>query len=172
MLPNGGWFFEWSSTGAEYYRIVLQGREIDKVADIPSSMQSYTYQGANFIAYPPPLEIVPSDAGMADSEINKPFLIIQWYGVEASYYAIQELIDADWRDMFRIEEIGAQVYSWSTPLLADQTTHNYRVLAYNSIEQASTPLEFDIDVVTPPEFVDTDFTIDYVGTNIVLDFVE
>lgn len=173
MQADGSWLFEWPSTGDSYYRIVLQGEELTKVTDETNGIQQYVYDGPAFISYPPPLEIMPASAGLAPSEINKPFIAMQWYDVDGAVrYEVQELVSAVWTTKFFIEDVDAVLYTWRSVPLTDQTTHQYRVLAYNSIDQASDPLEFDIYVVTPPLFVETDFAIEYVGTDIVLDFVE
>lgn len=164
---NGGWLFQWPSTGDIYYRIVLQGEQIDSVLDDGTGMQSYTFTGAGFITYPPPLEIVPGSAGQSPSEINKPFLLIQWYGEsDATTYQVQENIGGDWFTWFQITEVGAQVYSWQAPLLDDLTLHNYRVIAFNSIGQEGTPVSFNIFVVTPPAFVDFNYNVTYTGSQI------
>lgn len=114
---------------------------------------------------------------LAPSELNRPFLTMQWYGVgigSAAFYRVQEFIGGNWVTQFETAESGAPVYSWTSQLLVDESTHVYQVLAYNSLEQPSGPLEFDITpVVTPPDFVETlyDVTYDGVLEEIVLDLL-
>jgi hypothetical protein len=164
---NGGWQFQWPSTGDVYYRIVLQGEQIDSVLDNGTGLQTYVFRGIGFINYPPPLEIVPGSAGQAPSEINRPFLLIQWYGEsDAAYYQVQERVGGNWQLWFQTAETGAQVYSWQSSLLTDLSAHNYQVLAYNSIGQAGTPVPFNILVVTPPSFVDPNYNVTYTGSQI------
>lgn len=177
LLPNnGGWLFEWPALGDAYYRIVLRGQEIDRVIDTTNSMQSYIFNGVGFSAYPPPLEIMPASAGLAPSEINQPFLVIQWYGdLTVARYELQEYLNSEWQDTFAIAELGSTVYTWQSEILVDETIHLYQVVSFNSIDQASDGLAFNITpVVTPPDYVDTDYLIDYdnVGHNITLDFAE
>ena len=158
---NGGWLFEWPSTGASYYRIVLFGHELGVVVDVPSSLISYTYEGAGYFDYPPPLEVV-EEASLAASELNKPYITIQWYGLStASYYIVEEYLGSEWSQVFHIGEINAGVYTWVSERLNDSSTHLYRVTAYNSIDQSATPLEFDIEVVTPPNLVESLYELTY-----------
>lgn len=171
LSDNRGWLFQWPSTGDVYYRVVLRGVQLEVVVDETDGMQSYVYNGPGFLAYPPPLEITIG-ATLAPSEINKPFLQMQWYGeTTASYYQVQEYLSGSWQTWYQIGEIGAPVYSWTTPLLVDETTHLYRVMAFNIIDQSSAALAFDMTpVVTPPDLVDTTLKVSYDGTghNIVL----
>lgn len=167
---NQGWQFQWPATGAAYYRVILRGKQLDLVTATDTGMQTYVYDGVGFLDYPPPLEIV-EETTQAASEINKPFLTIQWYGsTAATYYEVEEYVSSAWVVRFETAEVGATVYTWTSPLLVDGTTHLYRVTAYNSIEQGSTPLEFDISpVVTPPDFVETLYNVDYdEGTNEII----
>lgn len=175
LLPSGeGWRFQWQSIGDPYYRIVLFGEQLDAVKDNGGTL-TYDYIGIGFDLYPPPLEVVGSSAGLAASELNKPYLTIQWYANQAaSYYEVQEYIDSDWSPVFRIAEIGTQVYTWVSLLLDDESDHQYRVVAFNELDQASSGLEFNITpVVTPYNFIETDYTLTYDGTlhQIVLDNV-
>jgi len=163
---NQGWLFQWPSTGDPYYRIVLQGQEIARVFDATNGMQSYIYNGSNFVINPPPLEVMPSSAGLAPSEINQPYLQIQWYGdPQASSYQVQE----NSQTLFQIAEVGAEVYTWITPVLADGQTHSYQVYSYNIIGQQSPALNFDVEVVTPSIITESlyDVTYDGVGSQIV-----
>lgn len=163
LLGDGsGWKFEWPSTGATYYRIVLRGQVLAVVPNDTNGMLSYSYAGVGFVAYPPPLEVMEEEA-IAPSELNRPFITIQWYGDEdASYYIVEEYISGTWTTMFETAEAGAAFYSWSSPILVDESTHTYRVTAYNTIDQASTPIEFDISpVVTPPDFNEALYNVTY-----------
>jgi hypothetical protein len=168
-LINGGWLFQWPSTGDPYYRIVLQGEQIATVVDSTNSMQSYTITNPNFTSFPPPLEIMPASAGLAPSEINQPFLSVQWYGnPTAAMYQIQENIGGSWQLWFQIAEIGVTVYTWNGPILEDQTIHNYQVVAFNSLGQTAPPVPYQICVVTPPLFDDNDYEVNYASGQLVL----
>lgn len=171
LLPNGdGWQFQWPSTGAAFYRIVLRGRQIAIVPDNTNGLMTYNYDGFGFTTYPPPLEIMEENT-VAPSELNRPFITIQWYGQAAvSYYLLQENISGTWTTMFEIGEIGAFIYSWSSMLLVDESTHTYRVIAYNVIGQPSDAMAFDITpVVMPPNFNESLYSVEYDGANIVFD---
>lgn len=166
LLASGaGWQFQWPSTGAAYYRIVLRGKQIETIIDETNGLMTYVYDGVGFTTYPPPLEIMEEEV-VAASELNRPFLTIQWYGMSSvAYYLLQEFVAPNWITRFEIAEINAAVYSWTSPLLADESIHTYRVLAYNAINQESDPLEFDITpVVTPPDFNEDLYTVFYDGT--------
>lgn len=165
LQGRDGWLFQWPSTGDPFYRIVLRGQQIDLVVDSTNSMQSYLYDKANFIDYPPPLEIMPVSSGLAASEINPPFVQVQWYGdPTAVYYQVQELVSAVWTPVFEITEVGAPIYSWQSYLLADASTHQYQVVSFNSLDQGSAGMQVTVSVVTPPDFVETDYTITYDNT--------
>lgn len=160
---NGSWLFEWDAVGgATEYRIILEGNEIDSVED-----PEYTFTGPMRPGwagdYPPPLEVMVDD-NLAPSEINKPFLLVQWYqedGADAEYYSFDEYLSGSWSNRIIQDENGSWVYSIQTPTLADETLFIYRVIGYGSIQQPTDAQGYRIFVVRPPTFADTSIEVSY-----------
>ncbi len=155
--PDNSWRFQW--TGADPsgpYKVVLSG----EVLTI-TSHNTFTYDGVGYFDYPPPLEIVLA-TDFADTENNPPFVLIQWYTDEfAANYEVQLYVTPIWSPIFDIAEIGSQVYTYSTGLLVDGVYNRYQVVAYNSVEDASSGREYIVNMVTCPVFVESAYEVDY-----------
>lgn len=146
QLPDGRWKYTWTYPAKEY-RIVLYGRLL-----ATTTQQSYIYEEL-VRETPPPLEIV---TGQADSEINPPFITIQWKGdPTAQQYRVQELLTT-WKDVMVLNEVGLPVYSVTTPRSNDGDFRSYRVLPDTT--------QFDFNVITPP--IMPKVSVTYSGGNI------
>lgn len=162
------WQFEWTDTGAEYYRAILQGEQIN-TAPIETNEFVYPYPG--WEQFPPPLEIVEEEEESL-SEQNLPFLVMQWYKEDGTaYYEVQEDVGGVWTTRAIIMEEDIWVYTQQTPPLADETTHNYRIRAVDIYEERSTDLLFRKFVVKPPTLSPLALSITYSEPNIVIDEV-
>src|SRR5688500_6165334 len=82
---DGTWTFDWTSTGADEYRIIYQGVEIDVAIT-----NSYSCDLHGFTNEPPAIEVVEDDE-LALSEENTPYIIFQWYpNRNAHHYEVQK----------------------------------------------------------------------------------
>lgn len=150
------WLFSWASTGDPSYNVVLEGKILQQV-----STTSYNFKLPHYDRFPPPLEIVPSTK-LALSQKFIPFAVIQWYGEpSASYYQVDEQEGSSWTTRQTVKETGGTVYTFVSPVLADESFHTYRVRAFNSIGVPSAPLEFTFLVVTPKRHADGHFALSY-----------
>lgn len=157
LLPGGIWRYTWNTTGADFYRIVLDGRTIATVVGT-----SYDYLRGG--TYPPPLEITD---GLADSEKYQSYLTIQWYPAPgASSYTVQRY-NSTWSDIISMLESGSPLYQYTTLLLDDVSTYRFRILSYNSIGQVSQEVSHTIYVVRPPTLVETSYKVTY-GTGLII----
>lgn len=147
---NSGWLFTWQPTGANYYRVVLQGEEIGQTI-----ASSYSFSRPEWAGYPPPLEVVEEDE-LALSEKYSPFRILQWYRSQgAILYPIEEEVDAGWEARSSVHQTVDWVYTFKTPRLRDQVFYTFRVRALDDIQQYSGALIFDDLIVTTPDFDET-----------------
>lgn len=159
LLSDGTWQYTWNGPAGRY-NVVLYGNVI---AIATTNTYIYDLTGS---PTPPPLEIVPVGEP-AMTEINRPFLRIQWYGdPNAIRYEVQEL-GTTWESVAYLSEIGEQVYTVDTPTLTDGETHQYRVIAFNDLDGSSPlPTYFTIVVVTCP--VIAELSITYSTPNITV----
>lgn len=142
---NGTWEFNWITTGADYYRVVLDGVLLDSPIAPP-----YTCKLSGWNDEPPPIELVESD-DLAESEENLPYLLIQWWPErEAYYYEVQQYVNSSWTNRNRIMENGSAFYSVRTRVMEDEEVTEWRVIAFNRIDVASDPINYTALIVSPP----------------------
>lgn len=147
------WQFTWTNTSAAYYRIVLNGVQIDEVQPDISGTTTYTSNQVGYEVYPPPLEIMEATE-VAPSENNQPFLSMQWYGEGVGvvdHYLVYEFVASQWIQRAYINEVGSFIYTCTTPVLADEVAFTYKVVAVGIVQQQSTELDFTINVIRPPD---------------------
>lgn len=160
------WKFTWADTGADYYRIVLYGMEIGT-----TELLEYTHLQPGWEDFPPFIEVAEEEEQTL-SERNLPYLVLQWYRSDtALYYEVQQLVDAEWVTRFIQEEVGSWVYTIQTANLEDETLHQFRVYAYDLMEQQSSELEFRVFIVRVPTIDQTTIDIGYANPNIVISAV-
>jgi hypothetical protein len=153
-VVSGEWLFTWNSTGAAYYRVVLHGHEIGN-----TNTNSYTYNLPILVdsSEPPPIEVV-EEKKLAVSELNLPYMILQWYGVvgAVSYRVYQqEGLSFVLRETFA--NVPQFMYTFITSLLSDEMEHKFRVVGVNVDGLESTPLTYTYKMVRPPLPVKTSY---------------
>jgi len=161
LLLDGTWLFKWSGIGAKFYRVVLEGIEIARTGS-----PSYQFRLPSSLFVAPPIEIAVED-NLVASELNKPYYTISWSGnSDTTRYEIQELYTV-WTTIYTINEIGEETYTVNTPILGDGETHQYRVIAFNSLgQQSASALNFTVTIVTCPEPPNVD--VSYSSPNLTI----
>lgn len=149
------WTFSWTDTGASFYQIVLSGKEIAVVVGL-----TWTYQSIGFQSYPPPIEIAQENQ-LALSEAYKPYVLIQWYREDCSYYKVQKNTADGWITVSTLQESGSWVYSYVSQTLEDETTHEFRVIAVDETAGESEPRLYRISMVRPPDSPDGKIDVTY-----------
>lgn len=147
QLVTGEWVFAWVDTGADFYRIILHGHEIAN-----TNLNTYTFNLpiSNNSNLPPPIEVV-AERNLAVSELNLPYMILQWYGsIGAVSYRIYELQGVSWVLKETFANQPQFLYTFVTSLLSDEEAHKFRIVAVNEAGMESTPLAFSYKVVRPP----------------------
>lgn len=139
------WSFTWADTGADSYRIIIRGFLVAVVTS-----PTYIYNLPGYESSPPPIEVV-EEGQLALSEIDRPFLVLQWWPVDCGFYEVAEYINTAWvRQAIVIENRNA-LYSIQTPFLTDETLYQFRVNAVSSVQGRSDPIDFKEFIVTPPQ---------------------
>ncbi len=159
----GGWVFTWLSTGASFYRVVLWGILLSKQTTL-----TFTYNGQDFRTFPPPLEVVAEDTE-ALSEKFSPLFLVQWYGqANTLQYVVQQYNTGSglWDTVATIKDNGSAVYSYRSPVQADQTTIQFRVFAENRVGLVSASQLYQKLIVCPPKPTDSTVQIGYTGSQI------
>jgi hypothetical protein len=154
---NSTWRFKWNATVAGFYRPVMNG--IAQGGAITDTTFDFNHPG--FTDYPPPLEMADGDE-LVLSEVWPPYLVFQWYAVyTCKQYDIDEH-KSSWVRLTTVLENGRlPAYTFQTMTLVDGSTHEYRLMAEDSIGQQSAARLFNVFVVTPPVLVETSFIIAY-----------
>lgn len=155
---NGSWQFTWTPTAAPYYRVILYGKQISGQLTSPT----YNFNLPHYEKFPPSLEIAEGST-LALSELYPPYLTMQWYDVVGCFmYEVDERKSGNWVKITSIVETGTlPVYTYITPLLADETSYRFQVMALSKAMEPSTPMEFDEFVVTPPLLKAGDVAVTY-----------
>lgn len=103
---------------------------------------------------PVPIEVYEStDTTIPACVTYPPYAIIQWRGSTANaFYRIQQLDAASsWTTRYEQGETDNGYYSQPTRTLSDVTTHNWRVLPYDTQGNAGDPVQFDVFMVRNPD---------------------
>lgn len=102
-----------------------------------------------------------TSAADAQSSLYPPYAILQWRGVAGvDHYRIEAFEDAAWVQKRRINETGNGYYMLKTRPLADDTTHQWRVIAVDARGYESTAVQLDIFMVRNPAPPDITITYD------------
>lgn len=153
---NQSWTFTWANSGQAYSRVVLWGIQLLKTTNF-----TYTWSGFEYTTYPPPLEIAYEDQQVL-SEQFLPYLVMQWYGEQtAATYVVQENLAGTWTTIQTLLETGQWIYTFITPILTDETTYSYRVIALDDVGDESVPRGYNIYVVCPPLPTDGKVMVSY-----------
>ena len=101
---------------------------------------------------PPALELQDStDTNTAENILYPPYLTLQWRGsTDNLCYRVQESVSAVWTTRANVSEIGLAYYKWATDLLADVTTHSWRVVAVDDRGYESTAVNLSAFMVRNP----------------------
>lgn len=158
---DGSWTFDWTTTGAGSYRIVLEGSLLVEILGPP-----YVFRGSGYPTDPPALEVteVTEDTDLADSELYQPYMVIQWYrNLLAKAYSVEKYDGSNWVGFKVVQEKGkAGAYRVRTLILPDESTDLFRVRCVDSLEEYSVPIEYNAFIVCPPQFAPTEeVVIDY-----------
>lgn len=163
LNSNGSWTFTWANAGAAYYRVVLYGAEQARTTEL-----SYTWNTPGYGDFPPPLEIAYEEQ-LVESELFPPLLTLQWYGDQSCQgYQVEYYNGTTWEVVKVIQETGQWLYSYTTPVLTDETLYQFRVTSTNLIGTSSTPVPYNRLVVCVPKSPDADLDIAYLGSDVVV----
>jgi hypothetical protein len=140
--------WRYAYTGTAPFRIYHLGRLIETTEE---TEYEYEYSGAT--AEAPALEILDAnDTDDPQSVTHPPRMVIQWYGDAGSYaYKIQEYSGGEWKTRSVRYENGSGYYKYETGILSDATTHQWRVVATDDLQNDSTPLAFSALLVRTPD---------------------
>jgi hypothetical protein len=161
---NRSWTFTWEGDPDDSHRIILWGILLTTVEGL-----SYTWEGQEYVDFPPPLEITLLNE-KALSETFLPYFIVQWYGSDdAEDYLVQKLVGNTWTTINRVGGNNQWVYTFQTAILIDETTYDYRIVAINSVGDQSVPRRYRRFVVCPPKPPDGEVIIIYNKPNLTLE---
>ena len=95
---------------------------------------------------PPVIVVMDStETGQSLSEINPAYATIQWRGVsDVDFYEVEQNVSAVWTVVGRERHDAIRYYSVRTPVLADVTTHNFRVSGTDNAGNQSATIQIDV----------------------------
>lgn len=114
---------------------------------------TYTAQTTDGTTNPlPAVEVLDStDTEVAQSKQFSPLVKFQWRGQsDASYYQVQQYVDAEWTAKAMVKENGTGYYSYESIPLTDDTTAEFRVVPYDIRGYAGLPLPITHTIVRNP----------------------
>lgn len=174
--PDGSWLFQWTDTSWPAYRIVLFGMELKN--SITNNQFVYSLGTPAYPNFPPPIELVGMGQ-LAVSELHQPIVVLQWYNdaqpsVFTDHYQGQQYdpVNHIWFNGPSVSETGLWVYTFNTPVLADDTSYNFRIVAIGIYGQESCGLPFQINMVCCPILDDDTYSIGYDNTAHAITFTE
>jgi hypothetical protein len=108
-------------------------------------------------------------ADWADTEDNKPYVVLQWYGsTDAVVYVVELFANAVWNNQGTIKNEGQFLFKFTSAILGDATEPLFRVSAVNELMQTSTPVEIVKKVITCPLFRHSEISIGYDGSDLII----
>lgn len=139
------WRYTWSGTSP--YRLYVPGWQIGA----PTTDNSIILESDD-IYEPPPLEVLDSLDTVDALDIQNPCTItLQWRGdLSHNYYSIEENVSGAWVRQRFVKEVGQGYYEFMSEVLDDATAANWRIVAYDSEENAGRSMEFTVTVVRNP----------------------
>lgn len=138
------WLLEWSSDqSSPTYLVWVNGEIVSIQTDASITIDSTTE---------PVVEVDDSGGDTIEQQDNPGRAVVQWFGLSAaSYYLVQQYVDAAWTTIDTVFEDGRGYYSSTSGWLADVTTHQFRVVPYDSGDNAGTAVTFTVDIVRNPD---------------------
>ena len=128
---TGSYSVKYTWSGTAPFDVWQDGR---KVLDQTTRTQ-YVAQPLDATSTPP--TVLPTveirddnDTDTASSKVHSPLLRFQWRGqANVVLYIVQEYVVDTWTTRGAVRESGAGYYNYTTTVLADATTHQWRVIA-------------------------------------------
>jgi hypothetical protein len=153
------WRWTWNPTDPPY-RVVWRGLEIaNRLTE-----GAFEYAGgAVFVegAYasleadadePPAIEVLGASEGLAASEANPPYAVLQWRGYAwARFYRVEQKTGATWSKVADLPEDGRGYYPFASRALQDAALHEFRIVAYDARGQQSPPVPAAVFTCSHPE---------------------
>lgn len=159
-LPSGAWKFSWVSVGGQTYEVWLNGLLLGSVS-ATGAASSFEVEDSKYQTSAPPVEIHNAEDGTAQSKQHPPFIHLQWRGIEgASGYTVQKFVNSAWSTVSDIPEDARGWYSFTTVLLEDGQSTQYRVMAYDGKGSHGDPIATTVDVTRNPSPPKVSYTLD------------
>jgi len=149
------WVLTWTRTGALTY--IYYDARLAKTTDLLTATVEIAV-GESLAIYlsDDPLDLPPP---AFSGHVN-----LQWAADGgASYYTIEEYVDAEWVEKARVYSGAAGWCQKQTRYLEDETTHLMRIVPYTAAGVPGTAQEITIIMCRPPDAPGVAFTVD--GSN-------
>jgi hypothetical protein len=151
-LAGGKWRFDWVPTGADLYRVVLNGLFIQSIDAPPLDLGAH---GSDH--EPPPIELVEDD-GVVLSEKFSPYFILEWWPNPDCHHYEVSTPSAVLRN---ITEKGLPLYEFRVGELTDETGYTWTVKCVDSLGQKSSGFLFNWFEVRVPILHETEYKVGY-----------
>ena len=153
QTQTGGrtWFFSWTSTLDDPTFYVYQdGLLIDITTQTSRTVRVSENGQLQF-------EVLDS-ASELPARAFPAHLFFTWEPVAAAKYRVERFVDAAWTEVLTITDRGQATFSYTTPTLADVTTHQYRVVPVTAGGVDGPPRTWAVFLVRWPDKADVTLT--------------
>ena len=83
---------------------------------------------------------------------------LAWYAVAgADYYQVDEYVDSEWPACAKVTDDGAGYFKWTSRVLEDSETHQFRVIAVDAAGNESTATNLTALMVRVPDPSDVEY---------------
>lgn len=149
----------WASDADDpIYRVYRDG-------ELVLTTRATTYDAAIADGAAPVFDVV--DQEDADPSAFPPFAVVQWYQVaDAAAYRVEQYVDSAWTMLVTVADDGRGYYQHRTATLADDTTHQFRVVPVSAAGNDGTPTTLSILMVRYPDPPDPAFSYDSGSTTV------
>lgn len=147
-------YLEWRAAAAGGpYRIYRNGILIDET----SGTSIHVHSGSRESVL---IEVIADPDGIP-IEVNPSRIDLRWAATAATkLYRIEKFVDAAWVTVGSRAEDGSSAYSFRSESLADDTTHEFRVVPVGDNGNDGTPATLDKKVIRHPDAPDVGVTFD------------
>lgn len=154
-LPGGMVYLRWTvGDFGPPYRIFVNGVHVDTTQ--ATELRIYVPEGET-----PPIDVI-DDPDEEPEVVRSSRLTLGWsQSSDVDHYRVERFISSTWTEIGRVKETGDSAYSFRTPVLDDDTTHQLRVVPVGSNGLDGTAQQFnDFKVIRHPDVPDVAFLFD------------
>ena len=143
------WKYTWSGTSPYY--VYFEG---ETLFGQTTTLEEYIFEGSDYADMPPQIQVLDSTESATTPYVEQhpQKVTVQWRGsLNAEYYRVDQYVDSEWETYDHVPETKDGYYNITTDVLADSTTHTFRVVAVDDNGYDSEATSVSVFMVRHPD---------------------